>query len=153
MSEVTPDTKWVVSPSQSHQISFHQTLYCFYWLILLIIILLYYYLPTICYRPRLSDLTDAQRAELGAKLRDEEQSSQPLLGQQEPIDALEKEYEGGDQGFVNSIKWLKQEAGFIGELARQSSKVRSATSATSRVISHTTALASILIDLLSTSKE
>ena len=51
--------------------------------------------------------------ELAQKLRDEQTGNQPLISSVEPIEYLEKEYEGND-GFLGKIHWLKQHAGFIG---------------------------------------
>lgn len=63
---------------------------------------------------KLETLSDAQRLELAEKLKSEDPSShQPLISAIEPIEVLEKEYASND-AFLGKIKWLKEEAGFIG---------------------------------------
>lgn len=61
----------------------------------------------------LSTLTDAQRLELASRLQNESNSHQPLISAVEPIEVLEKEY-ASNPAFLGKIRWLKEEAGFIG---------------------------------------
>lgn len=62
---------------------------------------------------KLESLTDAQRLELASKLQSESTSHQALISAVEPIEVLEKEY-AANRAFLGKIKWLKEEAGFIG---------------------------------------
>ncbi|CDR99061.1 uncharacterized protein SPSC_05461 [Sporisorium scitamineum] len=62
---------------------------------------------------KLESLTDAQRLELAEKLKAESTSGQPLISSVEPIEVLQHEYANND-AFLGKIKWLKDEAGFIG---------------------------------------
>lgn len=58
-------------------------------------------------------LTDAQRLELAEKLKSESTSHQPLISHIEPIEVLEHEY-SSNEPFLGKIRWLRDEAGFIG---------------------------------------
>lgn len=62
---------------------------------------------------KLESLTDAQRLELAEKIKAESTSGQPLISSVEPIEVLQKEYANND-AFIGKIKWLRDEAGFIG---------------------------------------
>ncbi|KAJ1019945.1 hypothetical protein NDA16_004226 [Ustilago loliicola] len=62
---------------------------------------------------KLETLTDAQRLELAEKLKAESTSGQPLISSVEPIEVLEHEY-ANNEAFLGKIKWLRDEAGFIG---------------------------------------
>ncbi|PWN43096.1 cysteine proteinase [Ceraceosorus guamensis] len=64
---------------------------------------------------KLSDLTDAQRAELGQRAKEESFSGQALLGPQETLDGLEEEYRKGNYAeFADKVKWLREKGDFIG---------------------------------------
>ncbi|GAA5990439.1 hypothetical protein JCM10908_007373 [Rhodotorula pacifica] len=54
----------------------------------------------------LSELTDLERADLAAQLRDEQSRRAPLVGQLEPLDNLREEYKRGSSVFVNKIERL-----------------------------------------------
>ncbi|CBQ71207.1 conserved hypothetical protein [Sporisorium reilianum SRZ2] len=62
---------------------------------------------------QLESLTDAQRLELAEKLKAESTAHMPLISAVEPIEVLQHEYAAND-AFLGKIKWLKDEAGFIG---------------------------------------
>lgn len=62
---------------------------------------------------KLESLSDAQRLELASRLQAESNADQPLISAVEPIEVLEKEY-AANAAFSGKIKWLKEEAGFIG---------------------------------------
>nr|QBH67526.1 cysteine proteinase [Ustilago esculenta] len=62
---------------------------------------------------KIETLTDAQRFELAEKLKSESYSGQPLISSVEPIEVLQQEYASND-AFLGKIKWLKEQAGFIG---------------------------------------
>lgn len=62
---------------------------------------------------KLDTLSDAQRLELAEKLRSETTSHIPLISAVEPIEVLQEEY-SNNEAFLGKIRWLKEEAGFIG---------------------------------------
>jgi ubiquitin thioesterase protein OTUB1 len=57
----------------------------------------------------LNELTDLERADLAAQLRDEQSRRAPLVGQLEPLDNLREEYSQGSSVFVDKIDRLVQD--------------------------------------------
>lgn len=57
----------------------------------------------------LKELTDLERADLAAQLRDEQSRRAPLVGQLEPLDNLREEYKQGSSVFVDKIDRLVQD--------------------------------------------
>lgn len=57
----------------------------------------------------LGELSDLERADLAAQLRDSQASQTPLVGQLEPLDRLADEYRNGSTVFTRKIDRLAQD--------------------------------------------
>ncbi|POY71576.1 hypothetical protein BMF94_5401 [Rhodotorula taiwanensis] len=62
--------------------------------------------PTSTMDKPLGELTDLERADLAARLRDEQSQRVPLVGRLEPLENLREEYKRGSTVFVNKIDGL-----------------------------------------------
>ncbi len=60
----------------------------------------------------LSDLSDTQRHELGAKAKEESIESQPYISTPLGLEDLAREYQNGDISFQRKVRWLKGPGNF-----------------------------------------